>query len=306
MVKNSVPPLVFFGTGPVAAQCLELLNKVFAIEAVITKPKAVSHRGSSPVLEVAEAIGCKVLTASSKKELDTVFAHKPVHSTVAVLIDFGIIVSQHVIDYFPLGIINSHFSVLPDLRGADPITFAILSGQKETGVSLMYLVEAMDEGPLLDYATYTLPDSITTPELTQELIAISHRLLTSTLPRVFAHDIKAQPQTITGRTVSYSRKLTKQDGAIDFTQYTAVELERQIRAYVGWPGSSTAFGHVEVLITKARAVTGNMTPGTQVIEKKSLSVACREGLLEIERIKPLGKSEMGIAAFLAGYRARIQ
>ena len=141
--------LVFFGSGPVAASALRLLVKGFDIEAIITKPRPAHHRGEVPILAAAQELSLPIFTAANKQELDELFSTNPVSSRLAVLIDFGIIVSQKIIDYFPLGIINSHFSLLPQWRGADPITFAILSGQARTGVSLMLLVEAMDEGPLL-------------------------------------------------------------------------------------------------------------------------------------------------------------
>src|SRR3989344_3602452 len=161
--------LVFFGSGPVAAKSLRLLAQDFTIEAVITKPRLPHHRGAVPVLELAQKLKLPVYTASNKMELDELFDSLKFESEAAILIDFGIIISQKVIDYFPLGIINSHFSILPQWRGADPITFAVLSGQKATGVSLMLLVEKMDEGPLLAYSEYDMPAGITTPRLTDAL-----------------------------------------------------------------------------------------------------------------------------------------
>src|SRR3989338_3276247 len=197
--------VVFFGSGPVAAASLALLASNFAIEAVITKPKPSHHRGEVPVLEVAKRLGLPVFAAANKQELDELFAKKPAKSELAILIDFGIIVSRKVIDYFPLGIINSHFSILPQWRGADPITFAVLSGQATTGVSLMLLVEAMDEGPLLAYGEYGLPPDITTPKLTGDLIKLSHVLLVETLPKYLTGKLQPVPQTVTKRDVSYSR-----------------------------------------------------------------------------------------------------
>src|SRR5687768_10593623 len=126
-------PIVFFGSGPVAAESLRLLAQDFTIEAVITKPRAAHHKGDVPVLTLAESLGLPTETAYDKKSLDKLFETKAFKSRLGVLVDFGIIVSQAVIDYFPFGIVNSHFSLLPEWRGADPITFSILSGQKETG-----------------------------------------------------------------------------------------------------------------------------------------------------------------------------
>src|SRR5690349_11528911 len=120
------PSFVFFGSGPVAAESLQLLMQNFSVEAVVTKPKPAHHRGAFPVLEVAEKFALPVYTVSNRSELSELINGKPFASKLGVLIDFGIIVGRDVIDYFPLGIINGHFSVLPQWRGADPISFAIL------------------------------------------------------------------------------------------------------------------------------------------------------------------------------------
>ncbi len=301
------PSITFFGSGPVAAQSLELLAQDFTIEAVITKPRAPHHRGEVPVLSVAEKLKLPVLTAANGRELNELFASKPVKSRLGILIDFGIIVSQGVIDYFPLGIINSHFSILPEWRGADPITFAILSGQKQTGASLMLLVEKMDEGPLLAYGELELPADITTPLLTKHLINLSDALLKAEVPNYIEGRRQGAPQTITGRNVSYSRKLTKDDGLLDWTK-PAEQLEREIRAFIDWPKSRTGLAGKEVIITKAhvKQVTGDRLPVTEigkphVSEEKELSVQTGDGVLVIDRLKPAGKNEMSGSEFSRGY-----
>ncbi|HMS50155.1 MAG TPA: methionyl-tRNA formyltransferase [Candidatus Saccharibacteria bacterium] len=300
-MKKTSKKIVFFGSGPVAAKALELLAQDFLIEAVVTKPRPPHHRGNAPVVDLATKLGLPILLASTKRELDLLFEDKPVNSNLGVLIDFGIIVSQKIIDTFPLGIINSHFSILPEWRGADPITFAVLSGQKKTGVSLMLLVEKMDEGPLLDFAEYTLLDQVTTPGLTEALIELSHHLLVKNIPAYLDGSLKPKPQTITKRAVSYSRKLTKNDGILDFTK-TAMQLDREIRAFVGWPQSRTQIAGKDVVITKAHSVPVDGKPGKiEALDKKSLIIYCGSGYLCIERLKPAGKPEMDVVSFLAGY-----
>src|SRR6185295_10299303 len=123
-MKKTSEPILFFGSGPVAAASLDLLRTDFEIEAVITKPRPPHHRGDVPVLALAEQADLPVLTAQNKAELDRLIERHSFQSKIGILIDFGIIVSQKVIDAFPLGIVNSHFSLLPKLRGADPITFS--------------------------------------------------------------------------------------------------------------------------------------------------------------------------------------
>ncbi len=307
-MQKTSKTVVFFGSGPVAARSLELLARDFEVEAVITKPRPAHHRGPVPVLELAEKRGLKVFTPRGKAELSELFVAKPVTSAVGVVIDYGIIIAQEVIDYFPLGIVNSHFSLLPEWRGADPITFAILSGQPQTGVSLMLIVEKMDEGPLLAQATYDMPANVTTPLLTNYLIDLSHSLLTEMLPLYMAGSVEVVPQEaaaqLAGRSTapSYSRKLTKEDGLIDWAK-PAVQIERDIRAFIEWPKSRATLAGKEVVITEATVVNSTTgEPGVARADGKRLLVACGQGTLQIKKLKPAGKPEMTAEAFLAGYK----
>jgi len=303
-------PIIFFGTGPVAAASLKLLSQSFEIEAVITKPRQPHHRGEVPVLDVANKLELPLIEVANKKEVSEKITSQQFRSQVAVLIDFGILVEQKVIDVFPLGIVNSHFSLLPQWRGADPITFAILSGQDKTGVSLMLLVEAMDEGPLLAVGETVLPTDATTPELTRNLIGLSYALLKDVLPKYIAGKLIGSPQEKVADAVgysaqpSYSRKLTKEDGILDWDK-AAEQLEREIRAYLEWPKSRTILGGHAVIITRAHAEAGEGAPGKLWLQNKRLGVYCGKGILMIDNIKPAGKGEMPIEAFINGYRQNL-
>lgn len=299
------PKVVFFGTGPVAAKSLELLAKHADIEAVVTKPKPDHHRGSFPVLEIAEELKLPLKTVANKADLSDLIASKPFSSQVGVLIDFGIIVSQDVIDYFPKGIVNSHFSLLPEWRGADPITFSILSGQKRTGVSLMLLVEKMDEGPILSQESISITEDDTTSSLTNKLIELSDNLLKNYLTQWLSGDISPRAQV---GEATYSRKLTKEDGKLDWDKPADV-LVREIRAFKDWPKSYTSFNGIDVIITKAHAVPSNFSDknGDMQIDKEedALEINCSQGYLCIEKLKPAGKKEMSARDFLLGYRTKI-
>src|SRR5205823_2159597 len=144
--------------------------------------------------------------------------------------------------------------------GADPISFAILSGQPSTGVSLMQIVPALDEGPLLAFGEYQLPPDITTPKLTEHLINFSHLMLKDAIPKYLEDEKSGQPQSVTGRKVSYPRKLTKQDGELDFAK-PAEQLEREVRAFAGWPRSRTRLGNTDIVVTQAHVAPGHGTPG---------------------------------------------
>lgn len=295
---------VFFGSGPVAAACLTKLAQHTAIEMIVTKPRPPHHRGTTPVLELAEQLGLPVITASTKRELDSVLAAQHFSSRYAILIDFGIIVSQAVIDTFPLGIINSHFSLLPRLRGADPITWSIAEGDETTGVSLMLVDVGMDTGKLLTQRTLHIAPDDTSPSLTSRLIDLSDELLREYIPHYLSGELQPHVQPHPDR-ATYSRKLTTGDRIIDWSR-PAVEIERRIRAFIEWPGSRAQLGDVEVIITSAHvASVGPAVPGTLLIEKSRLLVGTGADWLDIVTLKPLGKKEMPVQAFLAGYRHRI-
>lgn len=291
--------VVFFGSGPVAAAALKLLSKHCDIEAVVTKPTTAKEMAAAlpntPIHEV-----------SSKQELDQLISSNPFASSLAVLIDFGIIVSQQVIDYFEKGIINSHFSLLPQWRGADPITFSLLSGQQETGVSLMMLTAGMDEGPILSVGKLPI-DSQNNQELTDQLIELSDALLKEGIPAYLDDMVAPRQQDSVAEMLgidpvpSYSRKLTKADGVIDWKK-SAVQLEREIRAFSGWPRSRAKLSDKDVIITEAHVTENDGQPGDIYATKDSLVVTCGEQALSIDKLQPAGKKEMPIRAFLAGYQ----
>ena len=299
-MKKMSETITFFGSGPVAAESLRLLSQSFTIEAVVTKPRPEHHRGAVPVLDVANDLGLPIHTVTNKRELKELFAQRPFSSRVAVLIDFGIIVPQSVIDYFPLGIINSHFSLLPEWRGADPLTFSVLSGQQLTGVSLMMLVAGMDEGPLLAQGTYPMPPSITTPELTDDLVDLSYQMLVEILPRYVAGDIAPYPQD-DSKEPTYSRKLSKEDSIVDWSK-PAEQIEREVRAFSGWPKTKAAFGALEVVLVKTHVVDMNGEAGKTDIVDKTPVVYCGSKALCLDIVKPAGKKEMTGESFLAGYK----
>jgi methionyl-tRNA formyltransferase len=300
--------IVFFGSGPVAAASLELLHEHFTIEAVVTKPKPEGHRGDYPTLEVAKSLGLTIYTPTNKKELSELFATHPVHSTVGVVIDYGIIIAQDVIDYFPKGIVNSHFSLLPQWRGADPITFSILSGQQETGVSLMLITAGLDEGPLLGQSELTIEPTDTAATLTEKLITLSDAMLRLILPMWVQNQTAPGDQLevsiLTDNTPTYSRKLTKEDGRIDWTK-PAEQIEREIRAYSTWPKSYTKFNDLDVVITAAHISEQKGDAGTLTLQNKELIMYCGEGALVIDKLKPAGKPEMDASGFINGYKKYI-
>ena len=297
MVKTS-DQIVFFGSGPVAAKSLEFLVNIFTVEAVVTKPNLGDHINSLPVIELAKKLGIKLYTPSNKQDLDDLIRLKVLKSDIGVLIDYGIIVSQEVIDYFKLGIVNSHFSLLPLLRGPDPISFAILNGSNITGVSLMLLSSGIDEGNLIAQNNLKV-GNLNNIELTKKLIDLSNNMIAEFLPKYISGELMSYPQS-TSLAPTYSKKLDKQDGLIDWHK-SAIDIEREIRAYISWPKSSTNIYGIPVIITSAEIVESFGKPGDIKYDKNSLTIGCLSGSLSINKLKPSGKNEMSISSFISGY-----
>ena len=252
------------------------------------------------VASVAEEHGIPLLSPSDLlKAKDGLAGYG---AQAAVLIAYGKIVPPEVLDIFPAGIINVHPSLLPLHRGSTPIESIILDGADETGVSLMKLAEKMDAGPIYDRVRIALKGDETKQSLADTLAAMGTDLLLKYLPGILggAPEPVPEPQDETLATVD--SHVAKADGVIDWSK-PAVRLEREVRAYAGWPKSRTALGSTEIIITKAVVITdgGPLGPGELQIRDKRLIMGTSEAALEILALKPAGKREMTAEGFLAGY-----
>jgi methionyl-tRNA formyltransferase len=296
---------VFFGSGPVAAASLEALLAHTPVEAVITKPAGGGHRTVPPVEVLARERGLPLHFAGTKAELTALLQAQRFESTYGIVVDYGVIIALEVIDAFPLGIINSHFSLLPLWRGADPITFSLLSGNPETGVSIMLINEKLDEGELLARENTRIEPDWTTAELTHHLVTLSNDMLTRYLPHYLGGKLKPYPQDASIEP-TFSRKLTKEDGRLDWTE-PAQRLALEVRAFQPWPKSYATLGDLEVTVTAAHAVPydGGKPGDIVVTDAKQLLIVCGEGALAIDTLKPAGKAAMDSRAFLAGYQKRL-
>lgn len=251
------------------------------------------------VLQALETAGYEIEAAiTSKLEPGATFSSK-----IAVLAAYGHILPESLLDKFPLGIINIHPSLLPIYRGPTPIEQAILDGATDTGVSIMKLTSGMDAGPIYTQGKITLSRHESKQELTNKLQALGAELLVKVLPGII--DGSAEPVQQDESNASYGKKIAKADGEIDWSK-SAMQIEREIRAYLGWPGSYTKLAGKDVIITQAHTVpqnSPNKKPGD--IETDSdgvLMIECADGYLCVERLKPAGKREMTSREFLAGRR----
>lgn len=297
--------IIFLGTGPVAAASLRNVAEHFLIEAVITKARPDHHKQSAPVEKLCEEKRIPVHFVNNKAELDLLIDSEQFTSQLGLVVDFGIIISKATIDHFSKGIINSHFSLLPEWRGADPISYAILSGQAKTGVSLMLIEPTLDTGKLIAQRSLAISPKETTATLTDRLVTLSNTLLAEFLPRYIENLIIPRSQPHPSR-ATFSHKLTKTDAFLNWSEDAAV-IERKIRAYQPWPKAKCTIGSIECIIKDADITPGTYgTPGQLTITANSLIIACGVNALALKSIQPLGKKEMPVKAFLSGYLSRLK
>lgn len=304
-MKKISKTAIFFGSGPVAAQSLNLLLDWLEIEAVITKPKKEHHKDPAPVEELAKRRGLKLYFANNKKELDDLIDTVKPASEYGLVIDFGVIISEKTINYFKKGIINSHFSLLPEWRGADPITYSLLSGQSDTGVSLMLIDKGMDTGQLLAEERLTIKESWNAKELTENLIALSDFLLRNKLSKYLEGKLTPYDQDTKNKLTTYSTTISKQDGLIDINKPAGV-IMREIKAYSMWPKSTLKINNdFSVVITEASLSDESLKAGEILTTKDQFHLGLKFGSIKIERLIPVNKKEMDVKSFLNGYRSKL-
>lgn len=210
---------------------------------------------------------------------------------VMVVVGYGQIIPQSILEIPSLGIINVHASLLPKYRGAAPIQWAIARGETRTGVTTMRINAGLDTGDMLLKWETAIGEEETAVELSERLAAAGADLLRRTLdenpPGIPQDDSQA----------SYAPILKKEDGLIDWSR-PAREIANRVRGFQPWPGCYTFAAGKKLGIWKARAVAGSIPPGTVA---SGFRVGCGEGLLEVIEVQPEGKKRMSADAFLRGH-----
>lgn len=295
-MTNTSKPIVFFGTEDFSARFLAaLIEAQYDIRAVITKPDSKKGRGQHiqepAVKKIAISHGIDVWQPKKLSEITSRI--KQLQPIAGVLVSYGKIVPQSILDIFTPGIINVHPSLLPLYRGPSPIESAILHGDEQTGVSIMQLTREMDAGPVYARTRLDLVGTETKPKLYESLGELGAQELLSCLPSILDGSLSPTPQDDTAAT--YCRLLSKADSLLDPQQLTAHEAERHVRAFLGYPKSKLAVSGHELIVTKAHVTDQPKTP---------LDVQFRDGayLAVDELIAPSGKV-MNADAFLRGYAA---
>lgn len=301
--------IVFFGTPEIAVPILETLAQIpdFDVISVITQPdRPVGRKGEitpPPVKISAKNLGIKVLQPKNKKELKELL--KNTKADFFIVVAYGIIIPQDILNIPKYGSINVHYSLLPKYRGASPIQESLLRGDKETGVTLIKMDEKLDHGPIFLTKRIKIEDDDNLITLSVKLTNLSSQILPLTLEDIAQENLEPIEQPHDKAT--YCKKIKKSDGEIDWNK-TAEEIKNMIRAYTPWPSVFTKIGGKKLKILKADVEKNdiNKKPGQFKIENKVLKISTAKDYLIPKKIQLEGKNEMDIETFLNGYRSLIE
>ena len=302
--------LVMMGTGRFALPVfLALYDSPHEVVALFTGPDREApgrRRHSNPLKEAAQQHGTPVFqpeNVNAPAALDDLRRLRP---DVCVVAAYGQILSPQLLEIPRLGAVNVHASLLPKYRGAAPVHYAILNGERETGVTIFQIEPKLDAGPILAVVRTPIGPKETTGELEQRLAEMAAPLLVQVIDDLAAGRAKPMPQN--PQQVTRAPRLKKEDGAIDWNR-SAVDIERHVRAMQPWP---TAFTFLKT--TDGRAVrvilldvdvvdgTADAAPGEVIdVAKDRLFVQTGSGAVGINRLQPEGKRAMSIAEFLRGH-----
>jgi methionyl-tRNA formyltransferase len=296
--------VLFYGTPDFALPTLEALLRRHRVVAVVTQPDRPAHRGRRltppPVKQRAQAAGVPVVQPPRLRDPGWAERLAEFAPEVAVVVAFGQILPKAVLDVPPRGSINVHASLLPRYRGAAPVAWAIIRGERETGITTFRMDEGLDTGPiLLQRATEIGPEE-TAGELARRLAALGAELLIETLDRL--DTLEPTPQRHEEATLA--PRLRKSDGDLDWSR-PAPELVNRIRGCNPWPGASAATeGGARLTIWRARAVgRGRLAaPGVLCRVDGALAVATGDGALVPVEVQPENRRTMPWQAYLRGAR----
>lgn len=295
--------VLFMGTPDFAVPTLEALIREHDVIGVFTQPDKPRGRGKavsfSPVKEVAVKHDIPVYQPVKVREASVVDEIRSMKPDVIVVVAFGQILPESILSIPPYGCINVHASLLPRYRGAAPIQWAVIDGEKETGVTTMYMAKGLDTGDMILKESIILDPKETGESLHDKLCVMGGPLILKTLEQIECGTAPRIPQD--DALSCYAHMLTKELGCIDWTK-DAASIERLIRGLNSWPSAYTTWNEKTLKIWDSEVTEGREAiPGTVIAkDKTSFTVSCGQGALKVLEVQLQGKKRMTTQAFLVG------
>lgn len=296
--------VIFMGTPDFSVGTLEaLIDAGHEVTLVVTQPDKPKGRGKAmqytPVKETALAHGIEVYQPAKIREPECVEYLKKYESDIMVVVAFGQILTKEILDMPKYGCVNVHASLLPKYRGAAPIQWAVINGEKVSGVTTMRMDEGIDTGDMILKEEVELDSEETGGSLFERLAKTGAELCVKTLTAIEDGTATYTPQD--NAQATHTKMIKKQLGEIDFTK-PAEEIERLIRGLNSWPSAYTHWNGKTLKIWKASVVEkeSGKEPGTIEVGKNTIAVQTGKGMLQLEEIQLEGKKRMQTDAFLRG------
>lgn len=299
--------IVFMGTPEFAVPCLQaVIDKGYEVAAVVTQPDRAKGRGNKltppPVKVLAEQHQIEVLQPEKVKTPEFVELLKELAPDVIVVVAFGQLLSQAILDIPPKGCINVHGSLLPRYRGAGPIQWSIINGDKTTGVTTMYMDKGLDTGDMILKQEFEIWDTDTYESLGQRMADIGARTLLDTLELIREDKAPRTPQD--AALATYAPMLDKNIGKIDWSK-TSREVFNLIRGTYPWPGTYSFYQGKKFKIFNVEIFEeekDNEEQGKLVeVCKDYIRVSCRKGFIKIKELQFENEKRMGVEAYLRGH-----
>jgi methionyl-tRNA formyltransferase len=295
--------IVFIGTGDIGLPTLRaLLKSEHEVVGVVTQPDKPVGRAQliepPPTKEAVAAAKVQVLQPPRIKERQAIEEIRALNPDVIVVIAYGQILPRDILEIPKIACLNLHASLLPRWRGAAPIQAAIAAGDRETGITVMYMDEGLDTGDILLRRTIDIVPAETGGSLHNRLAEVAPEALLESLELLAKGSAPRIPQD--NALATYAPKLKREDGKIDWSEPAEV-IERRIRAFDPWPGAFMKFGGHNLKVFSAIIVSHGGKPGEILRREKEFVVAAGEGALSLGEVQLEGKRRMTAAEFLRGH-----
>jgi methionyl-tRNA formyltransferase len=301
-IQHIIMKIIFAGTPEFAVPALQMLiNSEHQICAVYTQPDRPAGRGrkltASPVKELALSANLPVYQPENLKSTEDLTQLQSFQADLMIVVAYGLILPQAVINMPCLGCINIHGSLLPRWRGAAPIHRALMAGDKETGVTIMKIVKQLDAGDMLHKESCAISDTDTSSDLHDKLAGLGAVGLGKVLTHIQKGTLQAEPQD--EALVTYAHKLEKSEAQLDWQQ-SAIELDRKIRGLNSWPVAQTLYRGEVFRIWRAQLIESrtHLTPGQVFSDGKVMDVGTGNGVLRLLEVQLPGGKRLDSCAFL--------